>query len=91
MGVLKEYVNFLGLLFEAIQAYKRSRRPIQIAALCNGQTASLAKGMENFFKILYNQMAMPASSYQNELRDQFLELQFLCFPYCHPNQCLSME
>jgi hypothetical protein len=90
MGVMKEYVNFLGLIFSAIQVYKRTRRPAP-ANLCNGQTASLAKGMDDFFKILYNQMAMPASNYQNELRDQFLELHFLCFPYCHTNQCLSMD
>lgn len=91
MGILKEYVNFLGLLFGTIQAYKKTRRPIQIGALCNGQTASLTDGMENFFTILYNQMNMPASSYQNELRDQFLELHFLCFPYCQTNQCLSTD
>ncbi len=91
MGVLKEYVNFLGLLFGAIQAYKKTNRPVPIELLCNGQTSSLTEGMQNFFKILYHQFAMPASSYQNELRDQFLELHFLCFPYCHTNQCLSKD
>lgn len=91
LGVLKEYVNFLGILFSAIEAYKRTRRPVPVEALCNGQTSSLADGMANFFKILYHQISMPASSYQNEMRDQFLELHFLCFPYCHTNQCLSKD
>lgn len=89
--ILKEYVNFLGLLYTAIETYKRTGRPINIAAICNGQAAALKDGMENFFTILYRQIAMPATALQNSLRDQFLHLHFLCFPYCQTNQCLSMD
>ncbi len=90
-NVLNEYVKFLGLFYKAIRAYLTTRRPINIGAMATGQVATLKEGMTKFFEILYKQAALPADTLQNSLRDQFLQLHFQCFPYCHDDQCLSMD
>jgi len=90
-NILNEYVEFLGTLYKTIRAHLSSRKPIDIAAIVTGQPATIREGMSKFFEILFRQAKMPATSLQNSLRDQFIQLHFQCFPYCHDDQCLSMD
>lgn len=90
-NILNKYVEFLGLLYKTIRSYLATKRPINVAFIASGQGAGFKEGISKFFEILYHQVALPANTLQNELRNQFLQLHFQCFPYCHDDQCLSMD
>ena len=91
MNVMNKYVNFLGLLHKVVLTFLSSSKPINFNRVAFGQSAELKNGMSTFFEIFRQQMNMSSTKEQDDLRDAYLHLHFICYPYCHADQCLSMD